>query len=190
MRRETSRRVAERCGEGLYWEVLVRLEQQFHRTTGKLVGVTEIGRERRRLFRLAGEGERPTVQLVDVDTYDVLMLVEAPPQVAPVAPAPPVVCSAGGRTRPRQQRPRAPSSGQSGPPLDLREADLNPKEVRVLRALSEGGQQTLKELEGVFSGEPSSRANSWARNALRRLVRGGLVRRVGKGTYCAVRAAE
>jgi len=79
---------------------------------------------------------------------------------------------------------KAPASGQSGPSLDLKAKPLNLKEEKVLGALANGaGQLTLTELSALFKGKKKSQANSWARNSLRRLVRGGLVKKVGRGTY-------
>jgi len=295
MERETTRRVAVQCGEGLYREVTVKMVQEFHPTTRKLVKAKEVGREEGRLCRVVKEGEKATIQLVDAQTFDVVMLVEAatalpekevppptptaepkvsapepeppatpaaapkvaapepeppaapaaapkvaapepePPAAPAAAPGPaaatvadgaqPVVEEVEGPPQPRPRRrakgngkarPRGrlrakakakaakakaakakakktsrkgngkkAASGQSGKPLQLEAADLNPKEVIVLGTLSGGDPRTLKAMAEVFEGVPSRQANSWVRNALRRLVRGSLVEKVGKGTYRA-----
>lgn len=75
------------------------------------------------------------------------------------------------------------ASGQSGPSVKI-EA-VNAKEGKVLSALNHGsGQQKISEIaKGAFKGKVKSQANSWVRNSLRRLVRGGLVKQVSRGTY-------
>jgi len=75
------------------------------------------------------------------------------------------------------------TSGQSGPSVKI-EA-VNTKEGKVLGALNHGsGQQKISEIaKGAFKGKVKSQANSWVRNSLRRLVRGGLVKQVSRGTY-------
>lgn len=88
-------------------------------------------------------------------------------------------------------------TGQGGTPLDLHKAELNPNEVRVIRALAEGtlsadlaidglGVRTIAELAAVFSEHDREKARSCVRNALRRPVRGGWVTHgetIGDGKY-------
>lgn len=79
-----------------------------------------------------------------------------------------------------------PSSGQSGPTVDLNKKKINPKEQKILAALNHGkGPQKIAELAAeAFGNKPSqAKANSWVRNSLRRLVRGGLVEQAARGTY-------
>jgi hypothetical protein len=80
----------------------------------------------------------------------------------------------------------SPSSGQSGPPVDLSKKALNAKEAKVLAALCNGkSSQKIAELAAIFKGKAKSQANSWVRNSLRRLVRGSFVEQVERGTYKA-----
>jgi hypothetical protein len=79
----------------------------------------------------------------------------------------------------------APTTGQSGSPLDLVKAKLNDKETKVIEVLDgDANPVALTVLAAAaFSGLPTVQANSWTRNSLRRLVRGKWVQKVGKGTY-------
>ncbi len=72
--------------------------------------------------------------------------------------------------------------GQSGPPITIKFSELNPKERAVLHSLRTKGVQSLDGLAGIFALD-GERANSQVRNSLRRLVRGGFVRRIGIGFY-------
>jgi len=88
---------------------------------------------------------------------------------------------------------KAPSSGQSGPALDGLEYDkLNANEKKLVDKLaseseSSGGNAKLgiEDLAKVFarSASDAKQANSWTRNALRRLIRGNLVQKVERGSY-------
>lgn len=89
-----------------------------------------------------------------------------------------------------KKRTGPPHSGQSGPPLeDLGFDALNSKEEKVLNALAGTNQgerkvRPLSELaEDCFSSQGKKKGNSWARNALRRLVRGGWVEKAEAGMY-------
>lgn len=88
----------------------------------------------------------------------------------------------------------APSSGQSGPELDLEVSDLNPRELRVVMFLNQSGQFgdgsgkrtdfTIAEIAaGCWKNKPKAQANSWARNCLRRLVRSSLIEKQDRGVY-------
>lgn len=88
----------------------------------------------------------------------------------------------------------APSSGQSGPELDLEISDLNPRELRVAMFLNQSGQFgdgsgkrqdfTIVEVAGgCWKNKPKAQANSWVRNCLRRLVRAGMVEKQDRGVY-------
>ena len=91
------------------------------------------------------------------------------------------------------------SSGQSGPELAYAYESLNEKERAVLKLLcayyaNEEGV-TLSAIAAMFSmqfgagvtlsksGKKVDRANSWARNCMRRLVRAGFAEKVDAGTY-------
>jgi hypothetical protein len=72
------------------------------------------------------------------------------------------------------------------PRSSARSTSLNDKESAVLRALSVDDPQGLSNLARLaFPSE--ARGNSWVRNSLRKLRETGLARRVGAGTYVAVR---
>jgi len=88
-------------------------------------------------------------------------------------------------TTPKKKRRWPAQTGQSGPPLNLTGAKLNPKEKRVLAVLeSDANALPLVTLAlACFPEEDAKKANSWVRNSLRRLVRGEWVARVGEGTY-------
>jgi hypothetical protein len=80
-----------------------------------------------------------------------------------------------------------PTSGQSGPAIILSVSDLNPKEKKVAETLNGDPSRKpylLSDLAvAVWPSQPKVKANSWVRNSLRRLVRGGWVERAEKGTY-------
>jgi len=84
---------------------------------------------------------------------------------------------------------KAPESGQSGPPIELSVSGLNAKEMKVFDVLNGAGAGvrvilTITEIaETCFKSQGKKRSNSWTRNSLRRLVQGGLVEKVGRGTY-------
>jgi hypothetical protein len=85
----------------------------------------------------------------------------------------------------KKPRSATPTSGQSGPPLNLVKAKLNSKEEKVVAVLSaDANPVPLNGLAALaFGSEKVGTANSWVRNSLRRLVRAGWVTKVGKGTY-------
>jgi hypothetical protein len=82
-----------------------------------------------------------------------------------------------------------PTSGQSGPPIDLDYEELNARETKVVDVLNgEGGGtreiRTIKELaDAAFPSKTKKQANSWVRNQLRRLVCAGWVEKVERGSY-------
>lgn len=79
------------------------------------------------------------------------------------------------------------SYGQTGPALHLDRDALNAHEVKVLAVLAGGSDQKIANLaKQAFPGKGTtgeSKGNSMVRNALRRLVRGKLVRKVARGTF-------
>jgi hypothetical protein len=78
----------------------------------------------------------------------------------------------------------APTTGQSGPPVDFSKKSLNPKEAKVLGALNHGsGPRSIAEIAEIWKSQGLAKANSHVRNSLRRLVRGGLVEQVERGVY-------
>jgi hypothetical protein len=92
----------------------------------------------------------------------------------------------------KEAGPSAGKYGQGGPALDLAEKKINPKEQKVLAALTNGkasipltAKEGTDDLTHLFISTAKSKAKacSWARNALRRLVRGGLVKKAARGTY-------
>lgn len=100
-------------------------------------------------------------------------VVEVPAEPVEAAPAKPI---------------KAPVSGQSGPALKLTYERLNSKEVKLLSWLSSRkGPTTSHTIEAlaaeVFTAEKLSRANSWVRNCLRRLVRAKLILKTKPGSY-------
>lgn len=80
-----------------------------------------------------------------------------------------------------------PSSGQCGPALKLEAGELNSKEKRVLATLVAANKpMKLAEIAEVsFKSQGPIKSNSWTRNSMRRLVRSGLIRKTGTGTYTA-----
>lgn len=77
-------------------------------------------------------------------------------------------------------------SGQTaGKPVGL--GDLNANEQAVLLAAhANGGELPLGALAvAAFPELDTAKANSWTRNALRRLVRSGFIRHAQTGTYAA-----
>jgi hypothetical protein len=87
-----------------------------------------------------------------------------------------------------------PTSGQSGPALTLRAADLNKNETKLLCSFGDykGGEEIgIAELaKETFPSKPKATANSWVRNALRRLVRAWLVDKTDRGTYKLTKAGR
>jgi hypothetical protein len=83
-----------------------------------------------------------------------------------------------------------PSTGQSGPPLELKIEELNSKELKLFHWIDPQGEgvrpeMTIKELAKAFknTAETVAQANSWARNCLRRLVTGKFVEKLQRGVY-------
>lgn len=76
------------------------------------------------------------------------------------------------------------SSGQSGPRIkDLTRDKLIPKAQKILDSLRRKSPRSLWDLAEVIR----SKSTSPVRNAVRRLVRGRLVKKVGRGAYAAVK---
>ena len=85
---------------------------------------------------------------------------------------------------PKAAAKEAPTTGQSGPPVDFGKKSLNQKETKVLSALNHGsGPRKISEIAEIWKSQGLDKANSWVRNSLRRLVRGGLVEQTERGTY-------
>lgn len=84
---------------------------------------------------------------------------------------------------------KIPTSGQSGPSVELSADRLNSKESKVFAALNDPGSGvrailTITELAGAcFKSRGKRQANSWTRNSLRRLVQAGLAEKVDRGKY-------
>lgn len=76
-----------------------------------------------------------------------------------------------------------PTTGQSAPPIELAPDQLNPKELRLLRALAETEVATIAELAATCWPREKERQNSWTRNSLRRPACAGLLERVDDGVY-------
>ncbi len=79
---------------------------------------------------------------------------------------------------------RRPTSGQSGKPLDPEALRANENEEAVINALLDHGPMTLQELgRRAFPQLAPDRANSWARNSIRRPVCARIVVRLCEGAY-------
>jgi hypothetical protein len=82
-----------------------------------------------------------------------------------------------------------PSSGQSGPALELSVDKVNSKETKILEALNGSGSGsreiwTIEELGAeCFKSKSKKQQNSWTRNSLRRLIRSGMIEKVERGKY-------
>ena len=90
----------------------------------------------------------------------------------------------------KKSRKDKPTTGQSGPEIEVKTEDLNAKESKVLDLLNgkgEGPRETISipELTKVFknTADTKAQANSWVRNSLRRLVTSGLVEKLERGSY-------
>ncbi len=87
----------------------------------------------------------------------------------------------------KKKAPETPKSSahlHSADPIGLTDADLNPKEKKVLTFLRQSKKpKTLDELaEHLFPGtRPQARANSQVRNSIRRLVREKFIRKFADG---------
>jgi hypothetical protein len=66
---------------------------------------------------------------------------------------------------------------------------FNWKEARVMDALRSAPEAMTLEQLAASCFPKSKKANSWARNSLRKPVRLGLARKVARGTYGATRRA-
>lgn len=98
---------------------------------------------------------------------------------------PPMRASVGTSPMPMMpvMRP-APTTGQSGPPINLPLEECNEGELKVLTLLNgegRGDRPVLGIQEMTKLGK--FKADHWVRNALRDLVRGSWVEKVGRGTY-------
>lgn len=83
-------------------------------------------------------------------------------------------------------------AGQSGEYINLTLDKLNDNEGKVYDyILKQGGPTYLSDIwSNVFSGTDSKKANSWTRNALRRLVRSKFVNKIEKGVYTANKVSD
>jgi len=86
------------------------------------------------------------------------------------------------RKVPRDKRP-APTTGQSGNPIDLPWVQLNKDERKVVEHLDGGGNGSRNILNIKEIGKKASLEPLCVRNAMRRLVRGDWVENVERGTY-------
>jgi hypothetical protein len=145
------------------------------------------------------------------------VLVEDAPAAAPVPTDPPVAAAKTPKTpkkaktmpktpkapkaakaAPPAEKPTtgkdAPSSGQSGPALKLKGADVNKTERKVLGVFAGKGRPSAKTIgqmaEGAFPTLKVAQANSWTRNSLRRLVRAGFLTKLERGRYVITAAGR
>ena len=83
-------------------------------------------------------------------------------------------------------------AGQSGDYINLTVDKLNANEKKVYEfVLKQGGPTGLSMIwQEVFPSADAKKANSWTRNALRRLVRSKFVNKVDKGIYTANKAGD
>jgi len=114
------------------------------------------------------------------------------PKVAKVAKAPkaakvPKAKKAAKAKPAKDGEKKKPHTGQSGAAIeDLEYGALNAREKKVVEKLhAEDKNLTIEELSKAFarSAKDEKQANSWTRNALRRLVRGNLVSKIERGVY-------
>ena len=86
---------------------------------------------------------------------------------------------------------KVPTTGQSAPPIELPLEMMNDKEKSLVQVLNGQGSGARVVLNLAVLGmeacggvaETESQANSWARNSLRRLVRGKWAERTAPGMY-------
>jgi hypothetical protein len=86
---------------------------------------------------------------------------------------------------------KTPASGQSGAKIEglgTEECALNDKEAELLvKGFGTTGHRTEQTIEtlatAVWPNKKAKQANSWVRNSMRRLVRGGLVSKENRGHY-------
>lgn len=77
-----------------------------------------------------------------------------------------------------------PISGQSGPKIQLLPLEkMNDKERAVYQAVARNKKISLEDIAAKCFANKGKKSNSWARNSLRRLVRAGLVKKIGRGEY-------
>lgn len=82
-----------------------------------------------------------------------------------------------------------PTTGQSGPEVEVKFEKLNVKELKVLAALNGEGvgtreQLTIEQLaKECFPSKSKAQSNSWVRNSLRRLFCGGWLEKMTRGLY-------
>lgn len=113
--------------------------------------------------------------------------VESPPVITPTPPA--------SDTEVKEAKvvklEKTPTSGQSGPPIDLKWEKMNDKEQALIKFLYGSGTgarpiATISTLASeCFFGKADTvaQANSWTRNSLRRLVRGEWVEKFVRGSF-------
>jgi hypothetical protein len=105
---------------------------------------------------------------------------------APKAPKAPKAAKAPKERKPKDKSSKdKPTTGQSGPAIELAKEDLNSKELRIVTVLSEDANPLpITALAAAcFKEESAAKANSWIRNSLRRPVRGKWIEKMGRGTY-------
>lgn len=84
-----------------------------------------------------------------------------------------------------------PSSGQSAAIAQFGADGLTDKERVVVRVLATDVSHTIEALSiQCWPDKPPGQANSWVRNALRRLVPGGWAEKVQPGLYAATNKAK
>lgn len=80
-----------------------------------------------------------------------------------------------------------PTSGQSGPPINLDFDELNKNEKRIITQFTLTGDREVLTIVALskqsFPSKKAKEANSWTRNGLRRLIRAGLLEKVERGSY-------
>lgn len=84
------------------------------------------------------------------------------------------------RKLPKEKRPE-PTTGQSGPKLELAAGDLSKKEAKVVRALAEVDTTEAQSIKAIAKGGRLTMLQ--VRNGLRRLVRARWVANVERGKY-------
>jgi hypothetical protein len=98
----------------------------------------------------------------------------------------------GRRARAPRMKVKQQSGEDSAPTAVVDESALNAKEKVVLDLLRRRRAGVHLEEIGTtcFGDQGAAKANSWARNSLRRLVASELVRQIGRGTYVAASGAR
>lgn len=97
------------------------------------------------------------------------------------------VKAAAPKAKAKKEAKAKPTSGQSGPVIeDLTAETLNANETKVMKLAVKGdGTKTIVDMSKAFPNISKKKANSWTRNSLRRLVRGGFLAKVERGEYKA-----